>query len=62
MSETIYLVGAEDVRSAGRSIATAADGMKRAADTLDESLRSHQRFLDDWLTRFQTILADWRPA
>lgn len=47
---TIYLAGAEDVQNAGHAIAFAAKDMQRAANSLDESLRSHERFLDDWLT------------
>jgi hypothetical protein len=58
MSDTVYLVGSEDVRSAGHSIVHAAERIERAANILDESLRSHERFLDDWLARFRQAFAE----
>lgn len=57
MTEFIRLVGAEDVRRAACAISSAARDMCRAAGSIDEALRNHQRFLDDWLQRFEAALA-----
>ncbi len=56
MSEYVYLVGAEDVARAGSSMQSAAEDMQRAASVMEESLRLHQQFLDDWLSRFEFIM------
>jgi len=56
MTDYVTLLGAEQVQSAARQMASAADEMRRAAGSIDDSLRSHQRFLEDWLLRFQQIL------
>ncbi len=56
MAEYITLLGAEDVRSAGSSIREAAESMKQAAASFDDSLFRHRRFLDDWLLRFEEIM------
>jgi len=56
VSEYITLLGAEQVQSAARTMANAADEMRHAAGNIDEALRSHQRFLDDWLIRFQQAM------
>ena len=56
MAEFITLLGAEDVRSAGLSIQRAASEMQRAAGSIEESLRIHRLFLDDWLMQLEQIL------
>lgn len=53
----ITLVGAEDVRHAGHNMIAAADAMRRAASTIDETMRQHQQFMDGWLERFQMACA-----
>lgn len=58
MSEYITLLGAEDVRSAGSSMRVAASEMQAAANSIDNSLNMLQRFLDDWLIRFEESLKD----
>lgn len=55
MSERVQLIGAEDVRSASHTIARAAEDMKQAAMNFDGSLERHQRFLEDWLQRFEAV-------
>lgn len=55
--DCMTLMGAEDVRSAGNRISAAADTMRRAASNMDEALRNHQRFLDDWLMRFENVVS-----
>ena len=59
--EFVTLMGAEDVRSAGSSIKSAAEEMSRAAGSINETLMAHQRFLDDWLYRFEEILTANKP-
>jgi hypothetical protein len=56
--DSIYLMGAEDVSSAASSIRLAAEGMQSAASWMTEALQQHQRFLDDWLARFEAVLTD----
>jgi hypothetical protein len=56
MSEYINLIGAEDVRCAGRSISSAAADMQRAANQITEALVLHQRFMDIWLCQFRQAI------
>ena len=52
----VYLQGAEDVQRAGNAMSSAADDMRRAANQFDETMQQHQRFMDDWLSRFEAAL------
>jgi phosphoribosylpyrophosphate synthetase len=54
--EHVYLTGAESVKDAGHTISAAADTMRRAAADMEYALQTHQRFLDDWLSRLQDAL------
>ena len=54
--ETIHLMGAEDVRSAGASISRSAETMRQTISYMDEILSRQQRFMDDWLLRLEQIL------
>ena len=54
--ESILLIGTEAVQNAGSSMRSAAEQMQRAANQIDESLRMHQRFLDDWLAQFRDAM------
>lgn len=56
MNDFITLLGAEDVRSAGSSMRTAAGEMQRAAASIEDSLARHRMFLDDWLLRLESII------
>lgn len=58
MAEYVHLVGAEDVRSAGSTMRSAAHEMQSAASSIAYSLECHQRFLDDWLIRLDGMLSD----
>jgi hypothetical protein len=51
------LLGAEQVQNAAGRMSDAADRMQRAASSIDESLARHERFLDDWLQRFEVAVA-----
>jgi hypothetical protein len=54
--EFITLLGAEDVQRAGHTMSSAAQDMKMAASSLDDTLHRQRLFLDDWLMRFENII------
>ncbi len=56
--DSVYLIGAEDVKNAGYVFQGAATDMRNAASWMAEALQQHQRFLDDWLARFEVVVAD----
>jgi len=56
MSEYITLLGAEQVQSAGCSMRDAGVRMQSAASSIEDSIQRHERFLDDWLTRFEIVV------
>lgn len=62
MADYITLMGVDDVRSAGNRMSSAADTMRTAAGQIDESLRRHEQFLDDWLQRFETAIQSQTAA
>lgn len=56
MTEYMTLLGAEQVQSAARTIESAASEMTRAASTISYALDAQQRFMDDWLQRFERAM------
>ena len=58
MTDFIHLTGAEDVYRAGTIIMGAAETMKQAAALIDDTLGRHQRFMDDWLQRFEAAMEE----
>jgi hypothetical protein len=56
MGDYVTLLGAEQVANAGRQIASAADDMRQAGSNIDDALRRHRYFLDDWLLRFADVV------
>jgi hypothetical protein len=54
--EFIHLSGAETVLDAANAMRCAAEDMKKAANNMEQVLFSNQRFLDDWLNRFEDIM------
>lgn len=56
MSEYIHLIGADDVRAAGHQMASAANDMNRAVGNFESVFFQHQRFMDDWLQRFESAI------
>ena len=56
MSGHVTLIGAEDVRNASHTMARAAETMSSAAMNIDSALEHHQRFMDDWLQRFEAAV------
>jgi hypothetical protein len=60
MSEKyMTLLGAEQVQSAASTMRSAAEDMRRAADSMSSSLENHQRWMDDWLSRFEAATRRW---
>jgi len=55
-----YLIGAEDVSRAANNMVCAAEAMARATNNMDSALLQHQRFMDEWLTRLESVLAEAR--
>ena len=58
MSNYVTLVGAEDVSRAASTMRSAADTMVSAASTIDFAHQQQRQFLDDWLMRFEQVLAE----
>lgn len=52
----VTLVGAEQVQSAANRMVEAADSMRQASRNIDDIYDRHQRFMDDWLQRYQGLL------
>src|SRR3989304_406086 len=68
MNGNTYLVGADAVERAGNSIQRAAESLdstaekfRRVASDIDFALSNHQRFMNDWLERLQTVLEQCMP-
>ena len=55
MTEFIHLIGTEDVQRAGNNMRAAAEEMTRAANTIDEALRQHQGFMNEWIDRVEAV-------
>lgn len=56
--DMVHLIGAEQVKNAGHNMQAAATDMQNAASWMIEAFQQHQRFLDDWLARFEAVLED----
>lgn len=60
--DRMLLVGSEDVLSGGRMAREAGDSMQRAASSIQSSLEQHQRFMTDWLQRFEKAVETFESA
>jgi len=58
--DSVHLHGAEDVSTAGHNMRSAASTMRDAASTIDSALDRQRLFLEDWLVRFEHVLAEDR--
>jgi len=58
MSGSIYLVGSEDVRSAGGAMLQAASEMQRAATSINDALEMHRRFMEEWIGKFENAVKE----
>jgi hypothetical protein len=54
--EIMHLAGAEDVARAASTMSGAAREMQSAANNISFAFEQHQRFMDDWLGRLETVL------
>lgn len=57
MQDHITLIGAEQVQNAARHITAAAETMSQAAHSMQETLTFHQRYMDEWMQRFENAMA-----
>jgi hypothetical protein len=53
VAEYVHLIGSEQVGNASRTMVEAADRMQSAANSIHETLFHHQRFLTEWIERFE---------
>ena len=51
----VRLIGAEDIGRAGQNISSAASDIHRAASIFDSTANQLMQFMDDWLSRFQSV-------
>ncbi|KKN84407.1 hypothetical protein LCGC14_0288690 [marine sediment metagenome] len=56
MENFVHLVGAEQVRNAASSIQASAETMRHSSSFLTEALAQHQRFMSEWIERFENAL------
>lgn len=61
MTEYVHLIGAEKVENAGHAMAGAAEQMRSSAGSIETALFQHQQFLNDWLQRYEQVLAEHKP-
>jgi len=54
--EYIFLLGSEDVSKAGHNMSYAAQEMIKAANYVDETFRTQQRLMNEWLDRLEQVL------
>lgn len=57
MTTYVTLLGAEEVSRAGSAMREAAESMNSAASYMDDVMLRHQRFMEDWLIRFEDAVA-----
>ena len=62
MTESVILVGAEEVSRASLRMEDAAASMRLTASSLEETSHHQQTFLNEWLDRFEAILREHREA
>ena len=56
--EYVYLQGSEDVQRAAGAMQSAADTMRSATGNLAGTIEQHERFMTEWLDRFEMILKE----
>lgn len=62
MSEYIRLIGAEEVRAAGSAMASAAEGMSRAAGQFDDAIFRAWPHVDERLARLEAVIERFERA
>lgn len=56
--ESVNLIGAEAVERAGHNMRSAANEIQQAANQIQMALYDHQRFLAEWIERFEQALRE----
>ena len=56
MTEFIHLIGSEQVSTAGHNMMRAAEVMSNVSSNMQLVFEEHQRFLDDWLRRYEEVV------
>lgn len=54
--EFIHLTGTEDVQRAASQMSSAAHEMKNVASSIEHTFFLHQRFLEEWIQRFEAVI------
>ena len=62
MSEFVHLVGGDEVRQAGYRMERAATEIGHFVAQLSDALVRHERFLNEWLDRLESVLRTGREA
>lgn len=55
MTEYVHLVGAEEVSRAAGRMQAAADDMNRAAMSIESSLDTFSRRMEEWIQRLEVL-------
>ena len=58
MDKFVHLIGAEDVKNAGHNMQSAAESMRYTASHFQEAFQMHERFMTEWLDRFERIVEE----
>jgi hypothetical protein len=61
MMETMVLMGAEELSRAMYSLREVAEKMQQAAGSYEFAVQQNQRFMDDWLQRFEEAIKGAKP-
>lgn len=56
MDKYVTLIGTEEVSRAASSMREAGSTMQSASNSMEHALMMHQRFMDDWLHRFELAI------
>jgi len=59
MTDYVTLMGTEEVSKAASRMVSAAEEYKRAIAQQSDDFFRHQRFLDEWLARFEQVLDNY---
>jgi len=62
MSDYVTLMGAEQVKSAGYAMRSAAEDMNRAASSMAQAVSEQRQIFDNFLLELKDILADHRQG
>lgn len=58
MDQFVHLIGAEQVTNAASRMRDAANEMMHAANSISETYMLQQRWMEEWIQRFEVALAN----